>query len=78
MKLRLITTGLDLKVIKGNRGSQGVGIALSKDAVVAWRDIGSKVSTQQSWYSSGSGPITDEGQKQEKGCIDPDSSVRPG
>ena len=39
----LLLSGLDPNSVTNNRGSQGVGIALSADAVTAWRAAGSVV-----------------------------------
>ena len=40
---RLILSGLDSKVSRCRRGEQGVGIALSRNAVAAWKAAGSLV-----------------------------------
>ena len=37
----MITSGLKRNEVNGNRGSQGVGIVLNEDGVVAWEAAGS-------------------------------------
>ena len=44
-KSRLILAGLDPTAVRGNRGSQGVGIALSDSAVDSWKAAGSEIHT---------------------------------
>ena len=41
----LILNGLDSNADKSRRGKEGVGIALSRDAVKSWKDAGSEIFT---------------------------------
>ena len=41
----LITSGLCQSEIKGKRGSQGVGIALNQEGVIAWKAAGTEAHT---------------------------------
>ena len=39
----MITPGLSENVLIGNRGSQSVAIALSKEGVIEWKELGSEL-----------------------------------